>query len=163
MTKAAKSGFREEDPRLKKLFLWIRANVVLSERLWESREKKLLRRLAEQLQAQPDTTRVTQEMGVFRTLGLNVRADILHVRGERIALYEGKFQNTRAANLYQLRLYWDGAVKDGIPPHDAFLIGSHHPDEVLTLLEYLNKQTGPDGRPYNFHLTTWKDVGISLQ
>jgi len=161
-TKAAKSGFREEDPKLKKLFLWIRANVALSERLWESREKKLLRKLAEKLQNLPGTTRITQEMGVFRTLGLNVRADLLHVCGERICLYEGKFQNTRAANLYQLRLYWDGAVKDGIPPDEAILVGSHHPDEVIILLDFLNKQTGPDGRPYRFRLTTWADEGISI-
>jgi len=162
MTKAAKSGFREEDPRLKKLFLWIRANVALSEHVWESREKKLLRKLAEKLGMQSETTRVTREMPVFCNLGLNVRADILQVDNDVSRVYEGKLQNTRAANLYQLRMYWDGAVQDGLPPQEGILIGAHHPEEVHALLAYMNKQLGPDGRPYNFRLATWQEEGIAL-
>ena len=162
MTKAAKSGFREEDPRLKKLFLWIRANVALSEHAWESRKQKLVRKLAEKLEEQKGTTRVTQGMGVFRTLGLNESVDILHVGNDRISVYVGKPQNTRAANLQQLRMCWDGAVQDGIPPEEGILVGAHHPEEVLKFLKYMNKQTDANGRLYNFRLTTWKDEAIDI-
>lgn len=163
MTKAAKNGFREEDPRLKKLFLWIRTNVVLSEEhVWESKEKKLLRNLAEKLQLQPDITRVSPELGVFRTLGLNERMDLMTVRNNEITIYEGKARNTKAVDVYQLRMYWDACVQDKIPPKEGILIAPHHPREVQILLEHMNTISGPDGRLYNFRLTTWMDENISI-
>ena len=94
ITKAAKSGFREEDPRLKKLFQWIRANIVLSERTVETREEKLKRKLVAKLNNQAGTTRVTQEMGVFRTRDINIPADMIHVQNDQITIYEAKYQNT---------------------------------------------------------------------
>lgn len=162
MTKAAKSGFREEDPRLKKLFQWIRANVVLSERTVETREEKLKRKLVAKLNDQAGTTRVTQEMGVFRTRDINIPADIIHVQNDQITIYEAKYQNTQALDVYQLRMYWDGAVQDGIPPTEAILIAGKHPEEVQVLVAYMNSQTAADGRQYLFRLKTWQEEGISL-
>lgn len=162
MTKAAKSGFREEDPRLKKLFRWIRTNVELSEHTWKSREKKLISKLAEKLNEADKTTRATPETGVFRTLGLNVRADMMSVGNNEITIYEGKLKNTQAIHVYQLRMYWDGAVQDGMSPKEGILVASNHPEVVQTMVKYMNKQTDADGHPYNFRLTTWEDEGISM-
>lgn len=162
MTKAAKSGFREEDPRLKKLFRWIRTNVILSEHTMKSREKRLICKLAEKLNGIDETAQATPESGVFRTLGLNVLADIKYVNNNQVTLYEGKLKKTRTLDLYQLRMYWDGAVQDGISPQEGVLVASHHPEEVHTMVKYLNKQADADGHRYNFRLTTWAEEGICM-
>ena len=161
-TKTAKNGFRETDPLLKELFKWIRSNVELSAHALEPMEKRLVRKLAEKLEKLPDMTRISIEAGVFCALGLNEPADLLTCRnGQTITVYEAKVKNTKARDLYQLRLYWDGCVADGVPPDEGVLIAAHHPQEVQTLLAFLNTLEGPDGRPYNFHLSTWKQEGIS--
>ena len=41
------------------------------------------------------------------------------------------------------------------------LIGGSHSAEALSLIQYVNRMTGPDGRRYNFRTTTWKDEGIA--
>ena len=60
---------------------------------------------------------------------------------------------TKALDLYQLRMYVDEAV----------LIAKSNPAEVRELRDILNGFTVPDGRPYNFCLTTWDEEGIAVQ
>lgn len=161
-TKAAKNGFREADPKLKELFLWIRKCVPLPEVVKDSKEKRLLRKFEEKLKKLPGYIRSETEMNVFRSIHLSVLADLFEVRDNRIRIYEGKARKTAALDLYQLRMYWDACVKDGYPPDEAILIGKSHSEDVLHLANYLNTLQGADGRPYNFSLTTWKEQDISL-
>lgn len=159
MTKAAKSGFREADPKLKALFLWIRSNVPLPEMERDSKEKRLLRKLEEKLHAQSKFVRTTLEMQAFRAIDLGVKVDLLEATNNSIRIYEGKARRTAPLDLYQLRMYWDACVKDGYPPAEGILIGKRHSEDVLRLVKYLNTLHGADGRPYHFTLTTWKGAG----
>jgi len=161
-TKNAKNGFREEDIRLQALFKWIRANIELPSSTRETREQKLFRYLAEAKTALPNMTRVSLEEGVFRTIGLKERLDLYTCENEKITIYEGKVHKTKAIDVYQLRMYWDGCVLDGVPPDMGVLVAGRHPREVQQLIDLVNTQTGPDGRRYNFQLSTWKSEGIPV-
>lgn len=162
MTKAAKNGFREADPKLKELFLWIRKHIALPEPERNSKEKRLLQKLAEKLKSQSEFVRTTLEMSAFQALDLGVKIDLLAVQDNAIRIYEGKARKTAPLDLYQLRMYWDACVKDGYPPEEGVLIGKSHSEDVLRLASYLNTLQGTDGRPYRFALSTWKEQEISL-
>lgn len=108
-TKTAKNGFREEDPLLKELFRWIRSNVDLSSHTTETQEQKLVRKLAEKLDALPDMTRVTREFGVFRVLGGIPPEDgvLIAARHPKDVQKLAEFLNTQTGSddrLYRLRL-----------------------------------------------------------
>ena len=78
-----------------------------------------------------------------------------------MVIYEAKAKNTKAEDLYQLRLYADGCAMDGMPAKESVLIGARHPQEVCSLVEQLNSQCDPTGAPYHFVLRTWAEEGIS--
>ena len=160
-TKNAKNGFREEDPRLRKLFRWIRANVQLPPSSRETKEQKLLAQLAAKKRAVPGMTRVAQEEGVFRTIGLNERVDLLTAQGGAVTIYEGKASQTKTRDVYQMMMYWHGCVQDGIPVAEAVLIGERHTKAVRRLIQHINGMLGPDGRPYCFRAVTWAEEGIT--
>lgn len=108
-TKTAKNVFREEDPLLKELFRWIRSNVDLSSHTTETQEQKLVRKLAEKLDALPDMTRVTREFGVFRVLGGIPPEDgvLIAARHPKDVQKLAEFLNTQTGSddrLYRLRL-----------------------------------------------------------
>ncbi len=63
-------------------------------------------------------------------------------------------------DVYQLKMYWDGAALDALRPTNGILIASKHPKSVRTMVDYLNKMTDIHGKPYNFAIKTWKDEGI---
>lgn len=73
-----------------------------------------------------------------------------------MTIYEAKAKNTKAEDLYQLRLYADGCAMDGMPAKESVLIGARHPQEVCSLAEQLNSQA-----PYHFVLRTWTEEGVS--
>lgn len=154
-TKSAKNAFREDDPRLEKLFAWIRSNVRKPERDPESKEHKMVRRLAEELSRDPEVLRVSQEEGVYQSIGLKSKIDLFVSFQTKVRIYEAKVHSTRALDLYQLRMYWDGCALDGKPVTEAVLMAGHHSREVRTLLAQLNTQCDPTGAPYHFFLGTW--------
>ena len=162
MTKAAKNGFREADPKLKELFLWIRKHIELPVKERDSKEKRLLRKLAEKLKAKSEFARATLEMNAFQAIDLGVKIDLFEVQNNEVRIYEGKARKTAPLDLYQLRMYWDACVKDGYPPDEGVLIGKSHSEDVLRLVKYLNTLQGTDGRPYRFALSTWKEQEIAL-
>lgn len=160
-TKNAKNGFREEDPRLRELYKWIRSNVQLPSTCRESKERQLFRLLAERKKKLPGMTRVSLEEGTFRTIGLHERVDLFTCQNNKVTIYEGKVKKTKAVDVYQLKMYWDGCIQDGVPAEEGVLIGECHSAETINLIQYINRMTGPDGRRYNFRATTWKDEGIA--
>ena len=160
-TSNEKNGFRKGDRRLRKLFKWIRANVQIPNSCRESRECQLFRLLAEKKKKEPGMTRVSLEEGTFCTIGLHMRIDLFTCQNNKVTIYEGKVKKTKAIDVYQLKMYWDGCIEDGVPAEEGVLIGGSHSAEALTLIQYVNRMTGPDGRRYNFRTTTWKDEGIA--
>jgi hypothetical protein len=106
--------------------------------------------------------RVSQEETVYQCIGLKTRVDLFVSSHDGVTLYEAKAKGSRAQDVYQLRMYYDGSVSDGKPVDTAILIAHHHPKEVKALIEELNRQKDPTGKPYHFAMTTWAEEGVAL-
>ena len=159
-TRPTKTGFRDGDPRLEKLFSWLRANVTPIAPQ-ESVEKRLTRALAEQKQAEPDVLRVALEENTYCSLNLRVKMDLFVSRLDQPEVYESKKGPSKALDLYQLKMYWDGCAVDGRPLSRGILVARSHPREVQNLVSALNDSyRDPTGRPYHLSLLTWEEVGI---
>lgn len=159
-TKTAKNGFRAEMNKVRTLFKWVRANVPLPPRI--SKEDLLRKKLAERKRAEEGVTYVEEEKAVFVDEGINVPTDLFVSRGEKVTLYECKVKNTSCLHAYQLRMYWDGCVRDGIQVEEGILIAQNHPREVNQLIRFLNQLTGPDGRPYKLRTAVWAEEGVVI-
>lgn len=159
-TRPTKTGFRDGDPRLEKLFSWLRANVTPIAPQ-ESVEKRLTRALAELKRAEPDVLRVALEENTYCSLDLRVKMDLFVSRGDQTEVYESKKGPSKALDLYQLRMYWDGCAVDGRPLSRGILVARSHPREVQNLVSALNDSyRDPTGQPYHLSLLTWEEVGI---
>lgn len=157
-TKTAKNGFRTEMPKIQTVFQWVRANVSLPPKV--SKEHQLRNQLAERKRAEEGVTYVEEEKAVFAAEEVNVPTDLFVSRGEKVTLYECKVKNTSCLHAYQLRMYWDGCVRDGIHVEEGILIAQNHPAEVVRLIRALNQLTGPDGRLYKFRTAVWAEEGV---
>lgn len=164
-TRTSKNGFREGDPRLEKLFEWIRSNmkeppknvsltdheVDLFEQLRQKKEKY-----------NPDRNKVLRtEMPVFTKTGNTkdrVRIDLYEKTMGEVNIYEGKKDSTSSKDVYQLRMYWDGLVYDGVTPTRGILLASEHPDSVEDLIKVVNTMRDQDGNYYHLETKTWSDV-----
>jgi hypothetical protein len=160
-TRSAKNGFVEDDQRLLALYCWIRSNVEEPPKA-EKAERRLVRQLAAKKAAEPGVLRVSQEETVYQCIGLKTRVDLFVSSHDGVTLYEAKAKGSRAQDVYQLRMYYDGSVSDGKPVDTAILIAHHHPKEVKALIEELNRQKDPTGKPYHFAMTTWAEEGVAL-
>jgi len=164
-TRTSKNGFRKGDPKLVKLYQKIRSLMPkpIKDQDLDNSEVGLFKRLAEQkmihLRGNPT---VTLEMEVFTSLGERIRIDMHVSNAEENIPYEGKKNKTTPLNVYQLMLYWDGLVYDGIQPTEAVLIGAKHPDSVHKIVEQINKRLDANGKKYNFVVRTWSDEGINI-
>lgn len=161
-TRTAKNGFREGDARLESLYRWIRCAVPKPDRQTAAAvERALFTQLAgEKERTLRSPCRVSTEEFAYQSLGEKVRMDLFTNENGLACIYEGKKDATQPRDIYQLRMYWDGCVVDGICPREAILIASRHPDSVRKLVDITNRMCGPDGKPYNFLLETWRDEGI---
>lgn len=160
-TRPTKTGFLDGDPRLEKLFAWLRANVTpMAPR--ESVEKRLTRALEERKRAEPDVLRVALEESTYCSLDLRVKMDLFVSRVDQTEVYESKKGPSKALDLYQLKMYWDGCAVDGRPLSRGILVARSHPREVQNLVSALNDSyRDPTGRPYHLSLLTWAEVGIN--
>lgn len=158
-TKPTKTGFWDGDPRLEALFAWIRSNVPLPAKE-EPVEKRLVRVLAQNKAVEDGVLRVAQEEDTYRSLNLGTKMDLFVSYRDRTVVYEAKKAGSRALDVYQLRMYWDGCALDGRPITQGMLIARRHCPEVEALVEKMNSFTDPTGRPYQFCLTTWEEEGI---
>ena len=97
---------------------------------------------------------------VFTTIGSPVAADLYVYDGADVVIYEAKKDTADVQNVYQLLMYWDGAVADGLKPTEGILIASSFSPGVTTILKLINSMKDQDGNPYNFSTKTWQDEGI---
>ena len=162
-TRTSKNGIRKGDPKLEDLFSWVRSympevkkslkdvdhEVDLFDKLCELKNKLL-----------PEPKTVTTEQKVFREINERIRIDLYEKTSVGLTVYEGKKDNTSVQDVYQLKMYWDGCVIDGIKPDNGILIGSSHPQSVKDLIKYVNQMTDSNGNNYNFRTKIWKDEGI---
>ena len=90
-----------------------------------------------------------------------VRIDMYESIGTENYIYEGKIDATTSKDVYQLRMYWDGLVYDGITPRKGYLLAKEHPDSVLELIGIVNTMKDANGNSYNLEARTWEQCDIS--
>lgn len=164
-TRTSKNGLREGDEKLEKLYKWIKKymkepkkDVSMADHeteyfdiLKETREKN-----------NPDPNKLIEtEKDVFTKTGNRkdrVRIDMYEVTLGHTNVYEGKKDTTTSKDVYQLRMYWDGLVYDGVTPTDGILVAKNHPASVKELIEIVNKMKDADGNNYNFTTKTWDEL-----
>lgn len=168
-TRTSKNGLREGDARLENLYSWIRSNmkdpvkdVSLATHeidLFETIKKNML-------QYNPDKNKVIEtEMNVFTKTGNKkdkVRIDLYTKSTDGITIYEGKRDSTSSKDIYQLRMYWDGLVYDGINPDKGYLVAESHPESVISLITIVNSMKDANGNNYNFGVKTWEEMGLNM-
>lgn len=169
-TRTSKNGLREGDEKLEKLYEWIRSNmnVPVKDLSLSDHETDLFAELCDRMnQYNPDPNKVINvEQYVFTSTGNvkdKVRIDLYCKTSYGITIYEGKKDVTTSKDVYQLRMYWDGLIYDGITPTKGILLATTHPDSVKGLISIVNNMCDANGNKYNFEARTWQQEGIVIQ
>jgi hypothetical protein len=166
-TRTSKNGIRSGDEKLEKLFDWVISThpdppKQLSDAIAEIELVRELKSLKEKHIRNP-AKRVDMNFKVFTIIDPDypVKVDLYVFDGSDTVLYEAKKDNADVKDLYQLLMYWDGAVSDGIHPNEGILIASQFSPGVDKILGLLNQMKDQNGNNYKFSKRTWKDEGIS--
>lgn len=163
-TKTNKSGFRIGDEKFERLCDWIRKVFPNPPKSLSStvNERELIDRLADlkKKHITGDLTNIIREFNVYNRIGCPVRVDLYVFDGKEIYLYEAKKDNLEPINVYQLKMYWDGAVSDGLNPKKGILLASECSKGVQELINDLNNLKDAEGNYYNILFKTWIDEGI---
>ncbi len=163
-TRTSKNGIRSGDEKLVKLYEWIRKTHPSPQKDLSGAisERELVKELAElkEKHTRNSAKHIETEFKVFTRIGSPVPVDLYVYDGTDIVLYEAKKDNADVQNIYQLLMYWDGAVSDGIKPTEAILIASTFSSGVDIVLKVINSMKDQNGNNYNFIKKTWKDEKI---
>jgi hypothetical protein len=89
-----------------------------------------------------------------------VKVDLYVFDGKEVILYEAKKDEADVQALYQILMYWDGAVSDGRHPSEGIVLASSFSPGVEPLLKEFNQRKDANGTPYNFVLKTWESEDI---
>jgi hypothetical protein len=112
----------------------------------------------------PDPNKVIDtEKYVFTGTGNRkdkVRVDLYEKSMGQVIVYEGKKEITTSKDVYQLRMYWDGLVYDGVKPNIGILVATNHPDSVKSLIAIVNTMKDTNENNYNLELKTWDELGL---
>jgi hypothetical protein len=164
-TRTSKNGIREGDGKLEKLYEWLRKKYPKPERSDDPRYRRdeldLFQELGEAKKIHLRGSNVSTEQHIFTAINDNARIDLYVEHLSNVTIYEGKTDITSIKDVYQLRLYWDGCICDGITPNEAILISADHPESVIKLVEFTNKMKDYNDNNYNFSYKTWKEEGIN--
>lgn len=163
-TRTSKNGIRSGDEKLEKLCEWIR-NVhpkPNQELAGTVNEKELVKRLAKskEMHIRNSAKCIETEFKVYTSIGSPVAVDLYVFDGQDIVIYEAKKDIADVQNVYQLVMYWDGAVADGRNPTEGILIASSHSPGVTAVIEYINTKNDRNGNPYRLSIKKWIDEGI---
>lgn len=163
-TRTSKNGIRSGDEKLEKLFDWIRSTHPTPNKdlAGAVSEKELVKELADlkEKQIRSNVKHIEREFRVFTTVNSPLPIDLYVYDGHDTVLYEAKKDTADIQNLYQLLMYWDGAIADGIKPTEGILIASAFSPGLEIILPLLNSMTDQSGQNYCFSMKTWQDEGI---
>lgn len=163
-TRTSKNGIRTGDDKLKKLLEWIKSTCPNPPKdlAGAVREKALVGMLkeAKEQHIRSKDKHIEDEFGVFKNIGSTVPVDLYVFDGKEILLYEAKKDTADVQSVYQLLMYWDGAVADGLSPDEGILIASEFSKGADIVIEYLNARTDAEGNKYKFVTKTWKEQGV---
>lgn len=163
-TRTSKNAIRKGDKKLEDLFGWVRRHIQEPQKSLKDidHEVDLFKKLEDLKNKHlPDPKTVKTELKVFRKIKESIRIDLYVSSPAGVVIYEGKKDKTSVQDVYQLRMYWDGCIIDGITPDKAILIASEHPKSVQDLIVYINKMKDSDGNFYKFESKNWIDEGIT--
>lgn len=167
LTRTSKNGFRQGDEKLEKLYEWILTKMKEPQKdsSLSTDEKEKFRDLANsrlKVLASVDPGAVVKtEMQVFTATGNKKdlqRIDMYESFNGNVTIYEGKVDVTTSKDVYQLRMYWDGLVYDGITPNLAVLVANQHPTSVNNLISIVNSMLDANGNHYNLCAKTWSEL-----
>lgn len=164
-TKTAKNGIRSGDEKLAELYQWIRNTLPKppKETTDQVTENDLLDMLQEYKQNHipSPSKRVEREFDLFTNISSAVPADLYVYDGTNTHLYEGKKDTAGIDGVYQLMMYWDGAVKDGLDPDKGILIASDFSQGARDMISEINRRTDANGNSYNFEVKNWQDENVN--
>ena len=165
-TRTSKNGIRKGDDKILKVFQWIRTHLPEPVKNLKDSDDELdlFEKLANikksQLEEVADDLTLTTEQKVFKELKDRVRIDLYQFTNNNLIIYEGKKDETSLKDVYQLLMYWDGCVVDGMSPNKGILLASRHKASVIGFINIVNKMKDQEGRNYNLIAKTWKEEGI---
>lgn len=164
VTRTSKNGFRQGDEKFISLIEWVRRKMPDPPRDLSNayNEHDLFVELLDMKQLHvPDPKTVKREQKVFQTIQEQIAIDLYLHHGSDLILYEGKKDKTSVKDVYQLKMYWDGCVLDGMTPTQGILISAEHPQSVEQLIAHINQMHDLRGNTYSFLTKTWRDEGVS--
>lgn len=91
--------------------------------------------------------------------GLGVKIDILHrISGREEDIYELKAGIARPIDVYQLVMYWDGRVEEGVRPRLGKLVARDANQHILNLITYWNSRKDKGGDNYKLEFKKTEDL-----
>jgi len=163
-TRTSKNGFREGDKKLSRVYEEILKKMPTPIKGGDDvrPERRLFTALAESKRTHMlGTPVITEEQHAYKSLGGgSVKMDLYIASLPDVIIYEGKKAKSTPKDVYQLMMYWDGLVYDGISPTQAILLAAEHPESVLKLIRHTRSRCDTNGTNYNFSVRTWKDEGL---
>ncbi len=166
-TRTSKNGLREGDPQLAKLYQWIlgKVNDPPKKADLATNETDLFAELRDYLHKfNRDPNAVIEcERHAFTTTGNGAdkaRIDLYEYTNGQLTIYEGKKDKTTIKDVYQLRMYWDGLVYDGLSPDKGILVSAEHPQSVKDMVQVVNSMKDMNGKKYCFECKSWMNLGI---
>jgi hypothetical protein len=162
-TTTSKNGIRQGDPKFNELTKCVRNKMVdPPKKIENSQDESDLVNELEKFKKihSPSNSVIKREMNVFKTIKDKIPMDLYVQVGSDIIIYEAKKDKTSVQDVYQLEMYWDGLLLDGVQPSKGILISATHPDSVRELISISNQKLDVNGKKYNFELKTWKEEGI---
>ena len=152
-----KTGIDRNDPDWEAVFEAL-ANFPPQKNATCASEQKLQEQWVKILKAANPEDEVTKEISVWPT---GTRVDVVHRDNKgRCDIYELKTAKAEPQHLYQLKMYWDGLVLEGVQPTRACLLASEYSDSLVQMARKMNVMPTPpfpDGtpsEPYRFVLAT---------
>ena len=169
-TRTSKNGLREGDPKLEKIYNWVRSKLTMPEKdiSLSDHEVDLFQELCKRKNEMiPDPAKVidTEHRAFVTTTNDKdrVRIDLYENCIGQTTIYEGKKDKTSSKDVYQLRMYWDGLVYDKVPVNKGVLVAKEHPDSVYELLKVVNSMTDANGIHYCLEAKKWSDLGLNVK
>ena len=155
-----KTGIDRSDPEWDKVFEALAALPPLKN-AQAANEKALRLQWMRLLKATNPEDDVTGEVTVWPT---GTRIDVTDRNDSgKCDIYELKAGKGEPQDLYQMRMYWDGLVLNGVQPTRGVLLAAgfaEHMAAMISLLNALPTPPFPDGSPsarYNFSLATHEE------
>ena len=84
-------------------------------------------------------------------------------------IYELKTRKAEPQDLYQLKMYWDGLVLEGVQPTHGVLLTPKYNDSIQEMVELMNKLPAPympggaPSQPYHFLLATHQEKALAME